>query len=262
MTGGPTPLLCLPGLTRSSKDFHDLATRFGRERRVIAPDYRGRGRSAHATDWTSYRVDVELSDAILLLDTLGVSQVAVVGTSRGGLIAMAMATTHKTRLAGVLLNDIGPRLEPEGLKRIAGYLGQPPAGTSWEDAVRGLKGTQAGFESLSEEEWAAFARRIYRDADGRPALDYDPALAKTFPRKEELSGPLPELWDAFDALAGLPVTVLRGALSDLLSQRTVAEMAARMPGLDAVTVSGRGHAPFLNEPESLAALDRLLSRTA
>lgn len=261
-TGDFLPLLCLSGLTRSSKDFHDLATRVAGERRVIAPDYRGRGLSAHAGDWASYRVDVEMADVLLLLDTLRIDRVVLVGTSRGGLIAMGLGAAHRHRLAGVLLNDIGPRLEPEGLKRIAGYLGRPPAGRTWEDAVQGLKASQAGFESLSEAEWMAFARRIYRDENGRPALDYDPALARTFPKAEEIPSALPELWEPFDALKELPVAVLRGEHSDLLSERTVAEMAVRHPGLDAVTVPARGHAPFLDEPESLSALDRLLARTA
>lgn len=259
--GDLLPLLCLSGLTRNARDFHDLAVRLQDSRRVIASDYRGRGRSDHAKDWSTYRVDVEMADALLLLDTLGIDRVVLVGTSRGGLIAMAMGAANRSRLAGVLLNDIGPRLEREGLKRIAGYLGQPPAGTTWADAVRGLKASQMGFESLSDAEWMAFARRIYRDDNGRPALDYDPALALTFPKEPELSGPLPELWEIFDSLTGLPVTVLRGEHSDLLGEETLAEMARRHPGLDAVTVPGRGHAPFLDESESIAALDRLLART-
>jgi pimeloyl-ACP methyl ester carboxylesterase len=255
------PVLCLAGLTRNSRDFHDLAIRLRARRRVIAPDYRGRGHSGWARDWGTYRLDVELSDVVALLDHLAVPRVVLVGTSRGGLIAMLMAASHKARLAGVLLNDIGPRLEKAGLMRIASYLGQPPAGTTWEEAAQGLKASQHGFESLSEGEWMAFARRVYRDEGGRPRLDYDPALAHTFPSREAIeAGPQPELWGLFGALAGLPVTLLRGEHSDLLSESTVILMAAALPAVEAITVPGRGHAPFLDEPESLAAIERLLER--
>lgn len=260
-TSGLLPVLCLSGLTRNSKDAHALAARLGASRRVLAPDYRGRGRSEYARDWGTYRPDVELADALALLDRLAIARVVVVGTSRGGIIAMLMAAGHRARMAGVLLNDIGPRLEPPGLLRIQDYLGRPPGG-SWEDAVSGLKRTQLGFEGLSEAEWGAFARRLYRDEGGRPALDYDPALAKAFPTREQIeAGPAAELWEIFAALADLPVAVLRGERSDLLSEVTLADMAVALPGLDAVTVRGRGHAPFLDEPESLAAIERLLART-
>jgi pimeloyl-ACP methyl ester carboxylesterase len=259
--GGGTAVLCLSGLTRNSKDAHLLATRIGQQRRVIAPDYRGRGRSAYAADWSSYRVDVELADAIALLDLLGLDKVVVVGTSRGGLIAMLMATLHRDRLAGVVLNDIGPVLEPEGLARIRRYLGKRPRFTTWRGAVAALKRTNQGFASLSDDEWLAFARRVFRDDDGRPALDYDANLRRTFPTPRQVAaGGVPPAWDLMAALDGLPVTALRGEHSDLLSPATHAGMADVVGGLDAVTVKDRGHAPFLDEPESLAAIGRLLAR--
>ena len=256
-----TPVLCLSGLTRNSKDAHHLAERIAHRRRLLAPDYRGRGRSAYAADWSSYRVEVELADAILRLDTLKLDRVVVIGTSRGGLIAMLMAARHRDRLAGVLLNDIGPVLEPEGLLRIRRYLGRPLRFTTWRGAVAALKRTNPGFASLDEAQWEAFARRVYRCEGGRPALDYDPRLRLGFPSAGEIAaGNPPPLWDLLAALDGLPVAALRGEHSDLLSKATHARMAEMIDKLDAVTVKDRGHAPFLDEPESGAAIDRLLAR--
>lgn len=259
--GGPIPILCLSGLTRNSKDAHSVAERLAGRRRVIAPDYRGRGRSDHAPDWSSYRIDVEMADAILLLDTLGLDRVVVIGTSRGGLIAMLMAALHRDRLGGVLLNDIGPVLEPAGLLRIRQYLGRRPRFTTWPGAVAALQRANPGFGSLSGAEWLAFARRVYRDEAGRPVLDYDPALRRAFPTPGAIAaGAVAPMWDLQAALDGLPVAALRGEHSDLLSPQTHERMAELVGGLDAVTVPDRGHAPFLDEPASLAAIVRLLAR--
>ena len=258
---GPTPVLCLSGLSRNSKDAHPVAARIAPGRRVIAPDFRGRGRSAHAPDWSSYRVEVEMADAVALLDSLGIAKVVVIGTSRGGLIAMLMSSLHRDRLAGVLLNDIGPVLEPAGLLRIRRYLGRPLRFTTWRGAVAALKRTNPGFETLSEAEWLAFAHRVYRDGNGRPMLDYDPKLRRTFPGPARIvAGAVPPMWEALAALEGLAVTTLRGEHSDLLGPATHVRMAESVSGLDAVTVKNRGHAPFLDEPESVAAIDRLLAR--
>ena len=259
MRGGPTPVLCLSGLTRNSKDAHLVAERIGQVRRLIAPDYRGRGRSAYAQDWSSYRVEVELADAIALLDWLGLDKAVVIGTSRGGLIAMLMANLHRERMAGVLLNDIGPVLEPAGLLRIRRYLGKPLRAATWRGAVGALKRTNPGFESLDEAQWLSFARRVYRDENGRPALDYDTDLARAFPTPAQIRAG-PPLWDLLAGLDGLPAAALRGEHSELLSPATHARMAELVEGLDAVTVADRGHAPFLDEPESAAAIDRLLAR--
>lgn len=255
------PVLILSGLTRNSKDAHPLAVRLVPERRVIAPDYRGRGLSQHAADWATYRVDVELTDAIALLDLLGIDRFVLIGTSRGGLIGMLMAASQRDRLAGLLLNDIGPVLEPHGLGRIRSYLGRKPRFTTWRGAVAALKGTNPGFD-LTDEEWLAFARRLFRDEGGRPSLDYDANLRRTFPTRRQIErGDVKPMWELFAAVRGIPAAALRGEHSDLLSRETLARMAADVPDLDAVTVKGRGHAPFLDEPESLAAVERLLVRT-
>jgi pimeloyl-ACP methyl ester carboxylesterase len=255
-----TPVLCLSGLTRNSRDSQPVAEQIA-DRRVIAPDYRGRGRSAYAPDWSSYTVEVELADAIALLDSLGIARVVVIGTSRGGLIGMALAALHRDRLAGILLNDIGPVLEPAGLLRIRQYLGRPLRFTTWRGAVAALKRNNPGFDSLSEAEWLAFAHRLYRDVGGRPVLDYDPNLRRSFPTPAKIAaGAARPIWELMAALEGLPVAALRGEHSDLLGPQTHARMAEVVPGLDAVTVADRGHAPFLDEPESRAAISRLLAR--
>jgi pimeloyl-ACP methyl ester carboxylesterase len=249
LEGGPSPVLCLSGLTRNSKDAHLVAERIGASRRVIAPDYRGRGRSAYAADWSSYRVEVELADAVVLLDMLGLDKVVVIGTSRGGLIAMLMAALHRDRLAG-------------GLLRISRYLGKPLRFTTWRGAVAALKRTNPGLESLSDAEWLAFARRVFRDEGGRPVLDYDRNLRRAFPRPRQIAAAaIAPNWELFASLDGLPVAALRGEHSDLLGPATLARMVELVDGLDAVTVKDRGHAPFLDEPESLAAIDRLLARS-
>jgi pimeloyl-ACP methyl ester carboxylesterase len=251
--GGTGPaILCLSGLTRNCRDFEPLADLIGGRCRLLTPDYRGRGRSGYASDPRTYRPDIELADAIALLDLLGIGKVGVVGTSRGGLIAMMMGAAHPNRLIGAVLNDIGPVLERQGLLRISGYVGKAFEGRTWEDAVAALKRTHPGF-GMSDMEWMRFAHRIFRDEYGVPVLDYDLALAQTFPSRETiLSTKDPDLWPLFDSLAGVPVTLLRGENSDLLSPVTVDEMARRHPSLDAVTVKDRGHPPFLDEAESIA----------
>ena len=254
-----TPVLCLAGLTRNAKDFETIAPRLATRRRVICPDYRGRGRSQYG-DPKSYRPDIELADALLLLDTLGVARVAVVGTSRGGIIAMVMAATARDRLAGVAFNDIGPHIEPAGLLRIRAYLGADPQFASWDQAAAALKATNPGFETLSDDQWMAFARRVFRDAAGLPRIDYDAGLGLTFPSAEDISlGKPADIWQLFEPLAPLPALVLRGENSDLLSAATVAAMQARHPGLAAVTVRDRAHVPFLDEPEAVTAIGSWLA---
>jgi pimeloyl-ACP methyl ester carboxylesterase len=252
------PLLCLPGLTRNSKDFEAVAQRLA-DRRVLTVDFRGRGRSQYAADPTTYRPDVEMADTLALLDHLDCPRVAVLGTSRGGLVAMLMAAAAKPRLAGIALNDIGPRISPEGLLRIRSYLGVTPDFATWDHAAAALKATSPGFEGLAPADWLAYAHRLFRDENGVPQLDYDPRLTVTFPGTEDITGgKVPELWDFFDQVAPLPLLVLRGANSDLLSAATLGEMQRRNPSLAAVTVAGRGHVPFLDEPQSVAAIDTWL----
>lgn len=252
--GSLTPAVCLPGLTRNARDFETIAPWLSETRRVLALDFRGRGQSGRA-DPATYRPDQEVADTLTVLDQMGVTRFAIIGTSRGGIVAMVMAARALERIAGVLFNDIGPRIDQAGLLRIRSYLGSDPQFASWDDAVEQLKATTPGFPDLSDAGWHAFARRIYRDANGQPRVDYDAALGQNFPGEDDIrSGKVPELWPLFDMLAPLPCLVLRGAHSDLLSAETVAEMQARHPALAAATVPARGHVPFLDEPVSRAAI--------
>ncbi len=256
-----TPLLCLPGLTRNSKDFETVAPWLAQTRRVIAADFRGRGLSHYASDPASYRPDAELSDMIGLLNYLKIDRVAVIGTSRGGIVGMLMAAFFRDRMAGLLLNDVGPELDRGGLLRIRSYLGVQSEFTSWESAVASLKANNSGFESLTAEEWRAFAQRVFRPVDGLPRIDYDPALLHTFPSIEDITaGRVANLWEFFGKIADLPVSVLRGENSDLLSAATVAAMKQVNSGLVATTIAARGHAPFLDEAGAKDALAHWLER--
>jgi pimeloyl-ACP methyl ester carboxylesterase len=254
------PVLCLAGLTRNSKDFHHVAMRLAHERRVIAPDYRGRGLSEYASDWHSYEPDVELNDAIKLLAHLDIDKVVVIGTSRGGLISMLMAHLHKQKLCGVILNDIGPKIDDEGLIRISDSINEKTAITSWAALVDGLKAYNTGLKGLSETEWMEFAHNCYREIDGNIVPDYDFNLTRTFPSSDLVrAGKIPEVWDLFDALNGLPVGVVRGANSDLLSEATVDKMERRHRGLIRKTIADRAHVPFLNENGAIDVIDQILA---
>ena len=256
-----TPLLCLPGLTRNSKDFESIAPWLAKTRRVIAPDFRGRGLSQNANDPASYRPDVELLDMIGLLDFLKIDRVAVIGTSRGGIVGMLMAAFFHDRLAGLFLNDVGPELDSSGLLRIRSYLGVQREFASWELAVANLKTNNRGFESLTDEEWQAFAERVFKPVNGLPRIDYDPALRQTFPSVEDITaGRVANVWDLFGKIGSMPVSVVRGEHSDLLSAATVAVMKQHNAGLEATTIPKRGHAPFLDEAPAKEALERWLAR--
>jgi pimeloyl-ACP methyl ester carboxylesterase len=255
-----TPLLCLPGLTRHSGDFAPVVQHFLGTRPILTIDLRGRGKSSWAAANT-YKPDVELQDVIGVLDQLNVPRVALLGTSRGGLIGMLMAALHRDRLAGLVLNDIGPRLEPEGLLRICGYVGAIRHFATWDDAAQAFADSQSGFRHLTAAQWIAAVRRIYGETPAGIAPLHDPALALSLPSAEDINaGKVPELWALLPALQGLPISLLRGEFSDLLSTETVARSQAAVEGMEAVVVRDRGHAPFLDEPESLAAITRWLAR--
>jgi pimeloyl-ACP methyl ester carboxylesterase len=247
------PLLCLAGLTRNSKDFEPLAAKL-RDRQIVAFDYRGRGRS-HYADPSTYTPRHELADCLALLDQLHIEKACVVGTSRGGIIAMLMAQIQGDRIAGAILNDIGPRLETEGLLRIARLLRQGSQFQTWEEATNDLRAGSPEFSDLTDSDWLCFARRLYKEQRGKIIRDYDPALAMAFPSPEEIARHAqPQLWTQFGALKDKPCAVLRGEFSDLLSEATVRDMAAVHKRLVTASVRGRGHVPFLDEPESIAAV--------
>lgn len=252
-----TPLVCLPGLTRTSRDFADIAAAVSTDRLVLCPDLRGRGQSAYDKDYNNYAVPVETDDVWRLLEHEGVDQVIVLGTSRGGIIAMVMAAMDASRLKAVILNDIGPQISPEGLARIGSYVGKAATPTSWEDAKRALREmNQAQYPSLSEEEWERFARRIFVERDGIPHYDYDPNISETL--KQPSAGV--DLWPQFRAMKSIPTLVLRGEHSDILSAETVQRMKVEKPDLETLEVKERGHVPFLDEPEVEDAVLNFLAR--
>jgi pimeloyl-ACP methyl ester carboxylesterase len=254
---GP-PILCLAGLTRNSTDFEYVLPYLAEAHRVIRLDSRGRGRSARSPDWRDYSVPVEARDVLELLAHLGLGQVAILGTSRGGLIAMALAAAAKDRLAGVCLNDIGPVIERAGLDAIRAYVGQPPEAATREEAVAMRAGLMAGFEGVPESRWREEVDHHYVDAEEGLAINYDPrlrdAVLETLGEEGEAAKG-PDLWPLFDLLEGLPLALIRGANSDLLSAETAAEMRRRRPDMIYAEVPGRGHVPFLDEREALEALN-------
>lgn len=260
-TAGPA-VLCLPGLTRNGRDFAGLAQHLAERYRVLRLDPRGRGLSEWAADpLTEYSVPVEAGDAVALLDHLGLARAAIVGTSRGGLQGMTIAATRPDRLSCLVLNDIGPVIEAEGLAYILTYLGIEPAAETFDEAARALEASLGpAFPDLTHEQWRGFARTIFRDEDGRPRLSYDPRLRQAV-EATFTQGPI-ELWELFDACAGMPLLTIRGANSNILSAETLAEMARRRPDMAHVTVARRGHPPFLDEPAARAAIDAFLERHA
>lgn len=258
------PVLCLPGLTRNGRDFEVIAEALS-DRQSAAPravftlDFRGRGQSDFDADARNYTVPVEAHDVIDVVTALGLHGAAVIGTSRGGLVAMVMAAIQPTALGPVVLNDIGPVIEREGLMRIAGYAGRTPLPSSWAEAASIVRDIdQRQFPLVTPDGWQRLARQRFNERDGRPAPGYDKGLASSI---SVLDGPVPALWPQFEALKAMPVLVLRGALSDLLSAATVAEMAQRHPGLAAMTVAGEGHAPLLQDTTTISAIARFLAAT-
>lgn len=254
-----TPVICLPGLTRNSRDFEDLANYLSDRRRVITCDFRGRGFSEYDEHWENYHPPTYVQDTWTLLDHLGIDKVIVVGTSLGGLCAMVMAMTNGDRLAGVVMNDIGPEINPAGIARVQEYTGRVPPVKSWEEAAQQSRDIYGDWlPGLSDEGWDMMARRAYRAGeDGVPRLDMDPNIGEAVRKVGPQKG---DPWALFDALADKPVTLLWGVMSDILTEDIVDRMKARKPDLEVVPVPNRGHVPLLNEPECLAAIDALLER--
>ncbi len=256
---GGVPVLCLPGLTRNSRDFVALATHLSARREVLTADLRGRGLSAWDPDPSHYQLPVYVQDAWSLLESRHLGRILVVGTSLGALMGMVMAATQPHRIAGVVLNDAGPEIDPAGLRRIAGYAGKLPPVASWAEAAAQAKSTYGlALPGLSDEEWLDYARRGYREnAAGIPVPDVDPKISEGFRATAAAPG---DLWPLYAQIKGVPMLVVRGANSDLLSAATVERMAREKPGLEHVTVANRGHTPLLNEPECLAAVDAFIER--
>ncbi|MEM6896632.1 MAG: alpha/beta hydrolase [Pseudomonadota bacterium] len=248
--GQGTPLLCLSGLTRTERDFDYVAPHLP-PCRMLRMDYRGRGQSEY-TGAATYTLPREGQDAIDLLDHLGIEKTAILGTSRGGLIAMGLAFTAKDRLLAVALNDIGPAIEAAGLDVIKDYIGLRPALRSLQDAIASRAKLMDGFANVPETRWAQEVMLHYRAAPDGLDLHYDPALRDAVVGHDDETAP--DLWPIFAALDGLPLALIRGMNSNLLSKATADEMAARRPDMIRAEVPDRGHVPFLDEPEAISAI--------
>lgn len=258
---GAQAILCLHGLTRNSADFHDLALHLNDRYRVISVDQRGRGLSHWDPEPVHYQPAIYVQDMLALMDYLALKRVIVIGTSMGGLMAMIMGAAYRDRLIGAVINDIGPEVDPVGLARIAGYAGKTRPAASWAEAAELARLVNAtAFPDYGPDDWMAFARRTYADGpDGVPVLAYDPQIARGLQANTDAPVVPPDLWPLWDSLEGLPMLAIRGGLSDLLSAETFRQMQARHAGLRTLTLANRGHAPMLNEPEAITAIDAFLA---
>ncbi len=258
----PLTVLCLHGLTRNHKDFEPMIAALPGRFRFVAVDVRGRGRSAHDPNPKNYSPAVYAKDMLSLLDKLGAARAALIGTSMGGLISILMARKAPKRVAGIVLNDVGPVVEKDGIARIASYAGKVPPVTDWDSAALAVKTLQGAiFPDLPDERWMDFARRTYREKpDGQVVPDYDPSIALSL--KAVKPGALTHfiLWRLFGATKCAPLLVVRGETSDILSAKTARMMTTRHPDAELVTVPRVGHAPILDEPDALRAIEKFLTR--
>ena len=256
------PVLCLPGLTRNARDYEALAARLAGEWRVIALDFRGRGESAYAKDPMSYAPLTYVQDVEALLVDLGIERFVAVGTSLGGIVTMLIAGMRPGQIAAAVLNDVGPEIEPAGLARIRGYVGKPSVWPTWMHAARAVaEANRDAYPDWGIDEWLAMAKRLYRlNSAGRVVLDYDMRIAEPFRVPGNEAGP--DMWRALASLADVPVLIVRGARSDVLSAGVAERMVASLGAAEWVTVPNVGHAPTLGEAEVAARIDALLDRAA
>lgn len=259
------PVICIPGLTRNARDFEDLAPRLAQHRRVLCLDLRGRGESDHARDPMTYVPLKYVADIDALLEQEAIARFVAIGTSLGGLVAMLMAwadaAQQRGRIAGAVINDIGPEIEPAGLARIRDYVGQGQAVDSWQQGAMALKESHGeAFPDFDESDWLRMARRTMAPgSDGRIAFDYDMAIATPM-AAVPADAPAPDLWPAWRALAAAPLLLLRGERSDILAPHVATRMVAEASGSSMITVPRVGHAPTLDEAVSVAAIEALLAR--
>lgn len=252
------PVLCLHGLSRNARDFSELADRLSKTRRVLALDFRGRGDSQWDDNVANYRPPTYVADVLALLAHEELERVITVGTSLGGIVSVGLAQVQPKRVAGIVLNDIGPVIDPEGLVRIGRYVGANATWNDWQEAAATLKSVnEVVYPDFTADDWLTYARKTCREhEDGSVTQDYDPAIAQGF---ADASAENVDLWPVFDAISDIPALVLRGELSDLLSEQTVEAMVARWPKLAAVTVPNRGHVPTLNEPSAVSAIEAFVA---
>jgi len=257
-SAGAPVVLCLHGLMRNGRDFADLATHLAGGHRLIVPDVRGRGLSARDPNPNNYQIPVYLKDVQTLLAGLGAVRVRIIGTSMGGLMAMLLAATQPGLVAGIVLNDVGPEVDPAGLERIRGYAGKGAPVRNWAEAISQARATYgSAWPGISDERWEKIVRLSYREnAQGAPEVDADPRISELL---RDAKAAAPELWPLWGALARTPILAIRGAHSDILSAATLGRMQREKPDLRALSVANRGHAPLLDEPECVAAIDEFLA---
>lgn len=256
-SGAPT-VLCLHGLTRNSRDFEDLAPHLERRYRVIVPDLRGRGFSARDSQPQNYQPGIYVQDVLALLGTVIAPRVAVIGTSLGGMLAMMLGFSHPDRIAGIVLNDVGPEIDPVGIERIKQYAGRLPPAVTWSEAEAQTRAVYGeAWPGLAPERWTTLARRGYREnAAGVVELDADPNIGQAL---RAAPAATLDLWPLWKALRKIPTLAIRGGRSDILSAATFARMKTENPDLQQLEVAHRGHVPLLDEPECVAAMDAFLS---
>lgn len=269
-------IFCLPGLTRNSLDFVDLARHLEGEYRVICPDLRGRGQSDHDPNPLRYHPGTYVADVLALVNHLNVHRFIIIGTSLGGLIGMAIAASQPDRIRGLVLNDIGPEIDPAGVARIMGYVGKPVNLTTWEQTGRHVQNLYGvTMPDKDDAFWVDFARRSFREVDGRIEPNSDPGIGKNLRSPpllqrivqwlnrrglvRKVRGIYLDPWDSFKA-STCPILVLRGESSDILSSDTVDAMVRHRDGVTGVVIPDRGHTPLLDEPTALAAIDGFLSQ--
>ncbi|HUQ14029.1 MAG TPA: alpha/beta hydrolase [Novosphingobium sp.] len=256
------PVVCIPGLTRNARDFEGVAGRLAGRWRVLCPDLRGRGDSAYAKDPMSYLPMTYAADIAALLDAEGIERFVAIGTSLGGLVTMLTAASGGHRIAGAVINDIGPEVSDQGIARIRGYVGQGRSFETWMHAARALEEAQADvFPDFSVEDWLVMAKRVMTlGPNGRIVFDYDMKIADPFAAGDGAAGV--DLWPAWNALGAGPVLIVRGGNSDILAPDVAERMVAAIPDCALVVIPRVGHAPTLDEPEAVAAIERLLAKVA
>lgn len=256
-----TPVVCLPGLTRNSRDFTALAERLSPRYHILTLDFRGRGRSAWDPIWQNYHPGTYVADVVAVLKRAGVQRAVIVGTSLGGIVAMLLGASFPQHVAGLILNDVGPEVSREAVARISQYVGRNAAVSTWEEAARQARETYGGaLPDYADEDWLRYAQRSYReDESGRPMLDMDPRIGDAV-RATAGTGPAPDLWPLWAALTRIPMLAIRGERSDVLSVHTLDRMLRSAPGLQTVTVPNRGHAPTLDEPICIEEIERFLDK--
>jgi len=257
----PFTVVCIPGLTRNSRDFEAFAPHLASKYHVLCVELRGRANSQYAPDPMTYQPPTYVRDLLSLFKAFGLSRVVLVGTSLGGIISTVLGAVVPTKILGIVMNDIGPEIDTTGLARIAAYVARGYTGSSWDEAVAAVKQLDGKlYPDYADADWLRMAKRRFKEADGKIVQDYDLNIAKPFGNAAQAGAAAVSLWPYFLRLTGIPVLALRGAISDVLSPETFAQMQSRLPHLQPVVVPNRGHTPYLDEPEALTAIDDFLGR--